>query len=98
MIVRNVRTRTVTLISLCRLLYSSALIICAITQDSTAASLTDDVSLWHFALSSALISVEHSSGICVLSKTLALVSLKLVNHLGPCNHRAPGEFYRIQSS
>ena len=72
--------------------------ICAIPQDSTAASFTDEVSLWHFALSSALISVEHSSGICVLSNTLALVSLKLVNHLGPCNHRAHGDLYRIQSS
>ena len=61
--------------------------ICAIPQGSTAASITDEVSFWHFALSSGLISAKYSSGIYVLSNTLSLFSFKLVNHLGPSIHK-----------
>ena len=81
MVLANLRTRAVTLSSLCRSLKSSALMICSIPQGSVAARNKDEV--WHFTFSSALTSAKHSSGMCVLLNTLLVYSVKLVNHLGP---------------
>ena len=85
MVFTNLRTRAVTLSSLCRSLKSSALMICAIPQGSVAARNKDEV--WHFTFSSALTSTKHSSGMCVLLNTLLVSSVKHVNHFGPSFQR-----------
>ena len=58
--------------------------ICAIPQGSTAASITDEVSFWHFALSSALKFLPNILQVYVCCRTR---SQKLDNHLGPSIHQ-----------
>ena len=83
-VLTNLRTRTVTLSSLCRSPNSFAFMICAIPQGSAARN-KDEV--WQFIFSSALTSRKHSSGMWVLLNTLLVSSVNHVNHFGPSFQR-----------
>ena len=80
MVLTNLRTRAVTISSLCRSVKSSSLMICAIPQGSVVARNKDGV--WYFTFSYAFTSKKHSSGMCVLLNTLLVSSVTHVNHLG----------------